>query len=169
MIMYQLFSEISNLISGPFGNAAYSTNIAFLAALFLVLIGLFLLGWVKLPGLGYQLSALFMNWSQKLGRKGGAFLMGMAFSIGFCPTMFALFFGSVMPMVLSSSYGFLLPPVFAIGTAMPLLLFAGLVVGFGMDQMMVRKTRQWGRWIQILAGLLFIVLGISDTITYWTL
>ncbi len=72
-------------------------------------------------------------------------------------------------MALKSSYGILLPPVFAVGTAMPLLLFSGLAVGFGLDRVMVKRARQWGTRIQRLAGALFILLGISDTLTYWTL
>lgn len=95
--------------------------------------------------------------------------MGIAFSLGFCPTMFVLFFGSLMPLALQSSYGIILPSVFAAGTAMPLLLFAGLTVGFGLDRVIVKRVKRWGLWIQRIAGLMFIILGISDTLTYWTL
>ncbi len=95
--------------------------------------------------------------------------MGIAFSLGFCPTMFVLFFGSLMPLALQSTYGVVLPSVFAIGTAMPFLLIAGFAVGFGLDRVIVKRAKRWGLWIQKLAGVLFIVLGISDTLTYWTL
>lgn len=134
----------------------------------LIIMGVFLLGWIKLPGsLGFRISALLQSFSRKVGGKWGAYLLGAAFSLGFCPTMFWLFFGLVMPMVLQSPYGFVLPSVFAIGTAMPFLLFAGLTVAFGLDVVMLRRSRQWGKWIRMMAGGLFIILGIADTMTFW--
>ncbi|GAB7388552.1 sulfite exporter TauE/SafE family protein [Bacillaceae bacterium] len=136
----------------------------------LILIGLFLLGWVKLPGdVGFRFAHALRQFSERVGGKSGAFLMGVAFSLGFCPTMFWLFFGMLMPMVLESSSGVLLPPVFAIGTAMPLLFFFAVCMAFGLDKVMVKKARRWGGWIQKGAGILFVLLGISDTLTYWTL
>lgn len=136
----------------------------------LILIGLFLLGLIRLPfHLGARFSEFMKSIAVRVGGKNGAFLMGVAFSAGFCPTMFVLFFGSLMPLALESSYGVILPSVFAIGTAMPFLLFAGLAVGFGLDRVMVKRARRYGLWIQRLAGVLFMVLGVSDTLTYWTL
>ncbi|CAM3551394.1 sulfite exporter TauE/SafE family protein [Marinicrinis lubricantis] len=136
----------------------------------LILIGLFLLGWIRLPfQLGARVAGFFEKLADRTGGRSGAFLMGIAFSLGFCPTMFVLFFGSLMPLALQSTYGVVLPSVFAIGTAMPFLLIAGLAVGFGLDRVIVKRAKRWGLWIQKLAGMLFIVLGISDTLTYWTL
>ncbi|CCQ93963.1 conserved membrane hypothetical protein [[Clostridium] ultunense Esp] len=136
----------------------------------LVVIGLFLLGWIRLP---FQFVARFSSaiqrWSERKGGKSGAFFLGVAFSIGFCPTMFVLFFGSLMPLALQSSYGVLLPSVFAVGTAMPLLFIAGLTVGFGLDRVLVKRMKRWGGWIQKASGVFFILLGSSDTLTYWTL
>jgi cytochrome c-type biogenesis protein len=136
----------------------------------LILIGFFLLGWLTIRfQLGNRLSEMIKKRSDRMGDKNGAFLMGFAFSLGFCPTMYVLFFGTLMPLALQSSYGFILPPVFAAGTAMPFLLFAGLTVGFGLDRVMVKRTRRWGMWIQRLAGIFFIIFGISDTMTYWNI
>lgn len=136
----------------------------------IILIGLFLLGWIRLPfQIGVRFSDSLKRLSERVGGKSGAFLLGTAFSLGFCPTMFVLFFGSVMPLAFQSSYGMILPLIFAVGTAMPFLLFAGLTFGFGLDRVMVKRTKRWGGWIQKLAGVFFILLGISDTLTYWTL
>jgi len=131
--------------------------------------GLFFIGWIRLPfQIGTRFSASLKKISERVGGKRGAFLLGIAFSLGFCPTMFVLFFGSVMPLALQSTYGVILPSVFAVGTAMPFLLFAGLTVGFGLDRVMVKRSKRWGNWIQKLAGVFFIFLGISDTLTFWT-
>lgn len=135
----------------------------------ILLMGLFLVGWVRLPfQIGTRFSASLRKISERVGGKRGAFLLGVAFSLGFCPTMFVLFFGSIMPLALQTTYGIILPSVFAVGTAMPFLLFAGLTVGFGLDRVMVKRTKRWGNWIQKLAGVFFILLGISDTLTFWT-
>ncbi|WP_068775526.1 sulfite exporter TauE/SafE family protein [Paenibacillus sp. FJAT-26967] len=134
----------------------------------LVLIGLFMLGLFRLPfGLGTRFTASLEQAARRAGARTGAFLMGMAFSLGFCPTMFVLFFGMLMPMAVQSAYGAVLPSVFAAGTAMPFLLFLALTVGFGADRMLMRKAKRWGGIVQKLAGLLFLLLGISDTMTYW--
>lgn len=136
----------------------------------LILIGIFLLGKIRLSfKTGMRISGTLQNIADRTKGKAGAFLMGIAFSIGFCPTMFILFFGSLMPLALQTSYGVVLPSVFAVGTAMPFLLFTGLAFGFGLDRVLVKRTKNLGGWIQKLAGSLFVVLGISDTITYWTL
>ncbi|HUC91782.1 MAG TPA: sulfite exporter TauE/SafE family protein [Paenibacillus sp.] len=136
----------------------------------LVFIGLFLLGWIRLPfHFGTRMSGRLQGIAARAGGKGGAFLMGVSFSIGFCPTMFILFFGSLMPLALQTSYGVVLPSVFALGTAVPFLLFAGLAVGFGLDRLLIKRAKNWGGWVQKLAGVFFLLLGISDTITYWTI
>ncbi|UVI31150.1 urease accessory protein UreH domain-containing protein [Paenibacillus spongiae] len=136
----------------------------------LVIIGLFLLGWLRLPfQLGARVTGALHNAAGRAGGKVGAFVMGFAFSIGFCPTMFLLFFGSLMPLAMQSSYGSVLPSIFAIGTAMPFLLLAGFAAGLTLDRIIVKRVKQWGIRIQKLAGAALLLLGISDTVTYWTL
>lgn len=135
-----------------------------------ILIGLYLLNWIKLPGgIGYRISRQMEVWAQRIGGKWGSFLMGVAFSLGFCPTMFWLFFGVLMPMTFESSTGPLLPSIFAIGTAIPLLVVFGLYIGFGLERIMVKKLRKWGSHIQKVTGLFFVLWGMMDSFTYWTL
>lgn len=52
----------------------------------------------------------------------GSFLMGVSFTLAFCPTMFVLFLLTLMPIVVITSYGAALPAVFGIGTSLPLLI-----------------------------------------------
>lgn len=135
-----------------------------------IFIGLYLLKWIRLPGnIGQQASQSLERFAQRLGGNWGSFLMGVAFSLGFCPTMFWLFFGLLMPLTFGSSVGFFLPSLFAIGTAIPLFIIFGLYFGFGLDKIMLKKLKKWGGLIQKATGIFFIVWGISDTFTYWTL
>lgn len=111
----------------------------------LILIGLFMIGWISIPfQWGNRISESIKKLSDRTSGKSGAFLLGVAFSLGFCPTMYVLFFGTLMPLTLQSSYGIVLPSIFAVGTAMPFLLFAGLTVGFGLDRVIIKRARRWG-------------------------
>jgi cytochrome c biogenesis protein CcdA len=129
-----------------------------------IIIGFVLAGVFKLRWLGS-----LTKWIPNRSKEGklGSFLMGVSFSIAFCPTMFALFFFTLMPIVLTSSYGALLPSVFAIGTSVPVLVFAGIVTFIGLDGALLKKSKKIGNMIQKTAAFLFIILGILDTVTYW--
>lgn len=166
--------SVLGLLFWVFGQTLSNELIPFFSILrkflgpYLILMGCFLMGWVRLPGnLGFSLSRKLQHVAEHSRGRWGAFLLGASFSLGFCPTMFWLFFGMVMPMVISSSYGFVLPPVFAIGTAIPFLLFAGFIILFGLDTVMIKRSKRWGRWIQKIVGILLIFLGVADTVTFW--
>lgn len=96
-------------------------------------------------------------------------MLGFSFSLAFCPTMFLLFFVTLMPVVMSSPYGFILPPIFAIGTAIPLLIFIFIIWYLGGSGVIMKKGRKFGMVIQRIAGILMLLLGIFDTLTYWSL
>lgn len=144
---------------------AYFPWIRKLMGPFFILIGLYLIGFLK------------MYWTLNFGRvpknltkgKFGAFFMGISFSLGFCPTMFVLFFGSLMRLVLSTSYGVTLPSIFAIGTSIPLIITILIIWYLEIDKsVMKKKGRKIGVIVQKVAGVLMVFLGILDTITYWT-
>jgi cytochrome c biogenesis protein CcdA len=131
---------------------------------FIFILGLFLIGLFKL------------NWLTRLtffiptltkGGLWGSFLMGVSFSVAFCPTMFVLFFLTLMPLVLATSYGAVLPTIFAIGTSIPLIIFMFIIWFLGFNGSLMKKSRKIGIIIQRTAGILLIIIGIFDTITYW--
>lgn len=97
----------------------------------------------------------------------GSFLMGVSFSLGFCPTMFVLFFVTLMPMVVSSSYGFLLPSIFAFGTTVPIFLIIFIIWYLELDKKILKKSRKVGLIVQKITGILLILIGISDMIIYF--
>ncbi|WP_226035083.1 urease accessory protein UreH domain-containing protein [Aquibacillus saliphilus] len=130
----------------------------------LILIGIFLAGFLK------------FHWSIHLGKiperyikdsKLGSFLMGVSFTLAFCPTMFILFFITLMPIVLSTTYGAILPTVFALGTSVPLLIAIFLIWYFELGGTFMKKGRRIGKMVQIAAGWVLIFLGVLDTLTYW--
>lgn len=131
-----------------------------------IFVGIVLLGIVKMK---WSLSMLELP--KKFFEKGkwGSFLMGVSFSLGFCPTMFILFFVTLMPIVLSTSYGVILPGLFAVGTSLPLFLAMFLIWYIGASGAVMKKGRKIGLYIQRIAGGIMVILGILDTITYWTI
>ncbi|MDP4084919.1 MAG: sulfite exporter TauE/SafE family protein [Bacillota bacterium] len=131
---------------------------------FIIFIGLFLIGLFKLNWISIMTSHI----TQKDGRGlWGSFLMGISFSIAFCPTMFVLFFLTLMPIVLNSSYGAILPLIFAIGTSLPLIVFMFIIWFIGIDGVLLKKSRKLGAIVQKCAGIFLIIIGLLDTITYW--
>lgn len=130
-----------------------------------IIIGLFLLGIIK-----FNKTIAIGRIPERLQQKGnlGAFLMGVSFTLGFCPTMFVLFFITLMPMAMSVSYGAFLPGIFAIGTSLPLIIAIFLMWYFELGSTyMKKKGRKLGSLIQKIAGVIMLVLGVLDTITYW--
>jgi cytochrome c-type biogenesis protein len=83
--------------------------------------------------------------------------------------MFVLFFVWLMPTVATSSYGLALPAIFGLATSVPLLVMLGLIHLFDAKRLIMRTSMKMGRVIQMVAGFILIILGITDTITYWGL
>jgi cytochrome c-type biogenesis protein len=136
----------------------------------MIVIGLGFLGVLRLRGsVGGGVSA----WLQARLPQGGvfrAFLLGVTFSFTFCPTLFWLFFGLTIPLALRSSAGWTFPGLFAVGTALPLLAFTALlVIGTDLAQGFVARVKRSHRLISRFAGTIFVLAGINDTLTYWTL
>lgn len=130
----------------------------------IIITGLVLLGILKLKGLQKLTSRIPMRFrSGKLG----SFMLGASFSLAFCPTMFVIFFLLLMPITISTSYGFIFPAVFGLATSLPLLILYFLIWFFDAKRFIMKRSMKTGRIIQRLAGALLIMIGIFDTITFW--
>ncbi|PIR67098.1 MAG: cytochrome C biogenesis protein [Parcubacteria group bacterium CG10_big_fil_rev_8_21_14_0_10_36_14] len=102
----------------------------------LIIIGLIMFGIIKINfGKGGEKIERIKLW---LSQKGfiSSFLLGILFALAFCPYSGVLFFGALIPLVLKSTEGLILPPIFALGTGLPVILFS-FVIAF-----MVQKLGQ---------------------------
>ena len=54
-------------------------------------------------------------------------LLGVLFALAFCPYSAVLYFAILIPMTITSAKGLYLPVVFALGTGIPVILFAWLI------------------------------------------
>lgn len=132
----------------------------------IIFVGLVLLGVFKLNLINRITSRIPL-----IMRKGkiGSFLMGVSFSIAFCPTMFVIFFVSLMPLVVTSPYGMLLPIVFGIATSLPIIIVLSIMWFLEIDNQTFMNSKKIGFFIQKTAGYLLVIIGILDTITYWAI
>lgn len=91
----------------------------------------------------------------------GALVIGMLLALAFCPYSGMLFFAGLIPMAAGTTGGWLLPIVFAIATAAPVLLVAGVWAfsAHALGQTMgYLKTFQL--WLNRIVAVLFIAIGI---------
>ncbi|MFS0574542.1 sulfite exporter TauE/SafE family protein [Sporosarcina sp. 179-K 3D1 HS] len=130
----------------------------------IIMTGLVLLGILKLRFL-YRITGRIPM--QLRDGKLGSFILGASFSLAFCPTMFVLFFLWLMPLVATTSYGFILPVVFGVATSLPLILLFLFIWFFDGKRLIMKTSMKTGRVVQRLAGTTLVFIGIVDTITYW--
>lgn len=150
---------VSSLLSIPQLSLFLKRYVNQLLGPILVLAGMFLTGLLRLPQLGITISA-------RVGKRlaqhfGGAFLLGALFALSFCPISAALFFGSLIPLATSSRSSILLPALYGLGTALPVIAFAALTgsAARSMSRLFDRLTfvEVWARRV---TGVLFVSIGI---------
>lgn len=132
----------------------------------LVLIGLFMLFGhrLDLPKFGFSGSG------EQIGRRGGwgALLLGVLFSLAFCPTSGVFYFGMLIPMSAAETGGYLLPAVFAVATGLPVVIVAWIlaysVAGMGT---FYHKMQRIQKWLTRIVALVFIAVGIYYGIIYF--
>jgi cytochrome c-type biogenesis protein len=150
-----------------------------------LLLGMFLVGLISFSGGGATMSEGMQKRIDTMGIW-GALLLGVLFAVAFCPTSAAWFFG-LLALVLGSQSGaerivaklatiginlpdaslpgatVVLPLVYGIGTAVPVLLVAFLLAysakSVGKAYNMLAKVEWWARqitgWLFVLAGIWF--------------
>lgn len=130
----------------------------------LLIIGLFMLFGYKLnlPQFGFGGSG------EDLARKGGggALLLGVLFAMAFCPTSGVFYFGMLIPMSVTANAGWLLPVLFAVATALPVLAVAW-ILAFSVEKVseFYGKLRTIQTWLNIIVGILFVGVGVYYCIT----
>jgi cytochrome c-type biogenesis protein len=149
------------LLSAPALSSFLQEHMNQLLGPLLVLVGMALLG--MLPGLpsfgkigGGRLNEKLMSF----GLVGCAF-MGFVFALTFCPVSAALFFGSLLPLAVREHSTWLVPALFGIGSAAPVLVFAlALAISRDAAGRAVQKLQNAQRWISPTTGWLLVAVGV---------
>ena len=129
----------------------------------LVVVGVALLGMIPLPSFGGGLSAR----TERLAAHGvwGAAPLGMVFALAFCPVSAALYFGSLIPLATAHGSRLLLPSLYGVGTALPVLGFAILLAtGAATLGGTYERLRRVERWARPATGIVFILAGLYETL-----
>ena len=152
-----------------------------------LLLGIFLTGLVTATSSGTLVTEGMQKRVDALGIW-GAFLLGVLFALSFCPTSAAWFFG-LLALTMGSESGaitgyleqvgvalpeaslpgdtFVLPLVYGVGTAMPVLVVAVLLAYsaklLGKAFNVLSKVELWARMI---TGAIFILVGIWFSLQY---
>lgn len=134
---------------------------------FLIIIGVMLTGWIRLP------IANGSGWIEKLAKRAelwggaGALLLGAIFAISFCPVSAALFFGSLIPLAVQHESIALFPSVYGIGTALPVLVFAAVIVFSAQATgKLYGQLSAFEKWARLTTGVVFILIGLYMTAKY---
>jgi cytochrome c biogenesis protein CcdA len=133
----------------------------------LILLGLVMIGVIKIDFLGK------INITEKLTERFkdrgllGSFVLGILFALAFCPYSGALYFGMLLPMTIASAKGLYLPLIFAIGTGLPVLLFTYLLA-FAVSKVSYtfHKIQKVEKVMRYVAGAAFLLTGVYYALIY---
>jgi cytochrome c-type biogenesis protein len=98
----------------------------------------------------------------------GSFTLGCLFALAFCPYSGVLYFGMLIPMTLTSSFGVLLPLVFAIATGLPVIIIA-YIIAFSLSSMgnFYNRLKFFELWFRRIVAVLFILSGLYFIAIYF--
>ena len=133
----------------------------------LIIVGLFLLDVIRFNMPSFSFSEDKKKSLAKSGLK-GSFALGAVFALSFCPISAALFFGSLIPLSLNNKHGIVLPFIYGIGTALPVVLFA-IAVSYGAKTLgaWFNKLSQFERYARKTTGIIFILAGLYYLLAYY--
>lgn len=126
----------------------------------LIVVGMFLTGLIEWNASGGGMGEGLQKRVDAMGIW-GSLLLGIVFALTFCPTSAALFFGSLVPLSLKVNSRVILPLVYGIGTALPVIVFAVLLangaqsVGRAYNAM---AKLEW--WARMVTGWVFVLVGV---------
>jgi cytochrome c biogenesis protein CcdA len=130
----------------------------------LILVGMFLLNLIHI---GWTGSGPSEGFQKRAGRMGmwGAGLLGFVFALSFCPISAAIYFGSLLPLTVQHESTFVLPALYGIGTALPVIVFATIIAwsanSLGRAYASITRTERWAR---IGTGVVFVCVGVYLTL-----
>lgn len=127
----------------------------------LIVIGLIMFGVIKI-NFGSKSEGLekIKEWLTKKGYI-GSLLLGVLFSLAFCPYSGVLFFGVLVPLVVKSQEGLLLPLVFAFGTGLPVIVFSFLLAfSIGKISKMFNVVQKFEKIMRYAIASAFVLTGV---------
>ena len=151
---------VASMLSLPEVSFFLEKNMHRILGPLLIIVGIVLL---DLLPISFSTSLAGNSVQQKAGKWGmwGSGLLGVVFALSFCPLSAALFFGSLIPLAVDGKSSVVMPSIYGLGTALPVIGFA-LVMAFSVKSIgkMLDKLTQIEKWMRTLTALIFIGAGL---------
>lgn len=103
------------------------------------------------------------NCGQIIQRNGplGALTLGLTLALAFCPESAVFYFGLMLPLATTSTAGLLVPPVFAVGAALPVLCIAFIMQkATDKAKSLSHSMEHLQRVLNILTGVIFVIIAV---------
>lgn len=157
---------VMSLLSAPTVSLTLQTWMNKLLGPILILVGMVMLGLLRISFRGRGMSERLQQRVERWGLL-GALGLGAVFALSFCPVSATLFFGSLLPLAVRHGSGVLLPFIYGIGTAIPVVAFA-IVLAFGARWLgkAFERVTLMERWMRAATGLVFVGVGIYMSLVY---
>jgi len=157
---------VSSLLSAPVVSHVLQKYMNRLLGPILILVGMFLAGLIEFDMRGSRLGERVSRRVETWGVWSGLAL-GVVFALSFCPGSAALFFGSLVPLAVKCESRLLLPMAYGAASALPVLVFAGLIVaGTRAVGRAFDRITQFEWWARRATGVLFIGVGVYFSLAY---
>lgn len=151
---------VSSLLSAPVVSHALQKYMNKILGPLLILVGMVLVGLIEFKVKGSGLAANLGKRVETWGIWSGLAL-GVVFALSFCPGSAALFFASLIPLAVKYESALVLPTLYGVGTALPVLAFAILIVaGTNAVGRAYDRMTQFEWWARRGTGVLFIGIGV---------
>jgi len=157
---------VASLLSAPTVSLTLQMWMNKLLGPVLILVGMVMLGLLRIRFRGRGMSEQLQKRVERWGLP-GALALGILFALSFCPVSATLFFGSLLPLAVKHESGVLLPLLYGIGTAVPVVVFA-VVLAFGTRWLgkLFERVTQVERWMRVITGIVFLGVGIYMSLLY---
>jgi cytochrome c-type biogenesis protein len=150
---------VASLLSLPEVSFFLESNMHKIIGPLLIVVGIILLDVIPIS---FSASLVSSSVQEKAGKWGiwGSGLLGIIFALTFCPLSAALFFGSLIPLAIDGKSAVMMPSVYGLGTALPVIVFA-LVMVFSVKSIgkIFDKLTQIEKWARKLTAIIFIGAG----------
>ncbi|AXQ50893.1 urease accessory protein UreH domain-containing protein [Lysinibacillus fusiformis] len=166
-LVYILLGIMSVFIGSTVADIPFIGTMFFrkLLGLTLILIGLALLGNVSVHSSASQ--RIFQKVQKGLKLKNTSLSFGVAMGFLFCPTLFWLFFGLLLPTG-NGEFNLIDPIFFALGTAMPLILYVILLtISERLLNPMKKTLYSFHNVSRNISAIFFILSGLFETLNAW--
>ncbi len=132
----------------------------------LIVAGVLLLDMIRLRAYGGGVSEQLALRVQKWGIW-GPLALGVLFALSFCPISAALFFGSLIPIAIDHQSSLVMPMVYGVGTALPVVAFAILIaMGARFLGNIFNKVSVFEKWARRVTAVAFIIVGGYYVLVY---